>query len=300
MSTRSVVVTGCGAGIGRAIFERLLKSGWFVVGVEIDPTRAEEARVAAGECGDVLQGDVADTATLEAAADRSVEFAPLRGWVNNAGITWNNNLHDPDPQIIERVFEVDLFAVFWGCSTAIKRFLTESTGGSIVNISSIHGTAAFPDHAAYDTAKGGVNALTRYISVEYGPVGVRANAIAPGAILTASLSRFISRSANPDAEMKSLADLHPLRRIGKPEEVAAVAEFLLSDAASFVSGQVLAVDGGATARCFNYPPNPEFVNKIRSLGETKIGNSESLNSSGIPSSHARIPPACHGNKRDDQ
>jgi len=263
MSTRSVVVTGCGTGIGRAIFERLLESGWFVIGVEIDAGLAEDARIAANQKGDVVQGDVADATILEAAADRAATFAPLRGWVNNAGIAWNSNLHEPDAQVIERIFRVDLFGVFWGCSTAIKRFLAHRLGGSILNISSIHGTTGFPGFAAYDTAKGGVDALTRYIAVEYGPVGVRANAIAPGAILTPSLSRSILQASDPDSQMQRFAELHPLGRVGKPEEIAAAADFLISEAGSFVSGQVLAVDGGATARCFHYPPDAEFVSRFR-------------------------------------
>jgi NAD(P)-dependent dehydrogenase (short-subunit alcohol dehydrogenase family) len=269
MSARSAVVTGCGAGIGRAIFERLLRSGWSVVGVEIDGGLANEARKAANQDGDVIQGDVADMTTLEAAGSRAVTFAPLAGWVNNAGVAWNSNLHEPDREIIERTLRVNLFAVFWGCSIAIKQFLEQALGGSIVNISSIHSTTGFPGYAAYDTAKGGVDALTRYIAVEYGPVGVRANAIAPGAILTASLSRSILQAADPDSQMQRFAELHPLGRVGQPEEVAAATEFLLSDAASFISGQVLAVDGGATARCFHFPPNPEFVSRFKRRAERK-------------------------------
>ena len=95
---RSVVVTGCGTGIGRAIFDRLLKDGWAVVGVEFQEKLADEARQFAGNQGDVISGDVAETKNLEAAAERAVQFAPLLGWVNNAALAISGNLHEPIAQ----------------------------------------------------------------------------------------------------------------------------------------------------------------------------------------------------------
>ena len=137
---RSVVVTGCGTGIGRAIFDRLLDDGWAVVGLEMQEGLADTARVRAGAQGDVLLGDVAQTANLEAAADRAQQLAPLRGWVNNAALALSSNLHEPDVARIERVISVNLMGYFWGSSVAIRRFLAHRLGGAIVNISSIHGT----------------------------------------------------------------------------------------------------------------------------------------------------------------
>jgi NAD(P)-dependent dehydrogenase (short-subunit alcohol dehydrogenase family) len=260
---KSVVVTGCGTVIGRAIFDRLIQSGWRVVGVDVNAQLAAGARAAAGSRGDVIVGDVAVIGTLEEAADRAQALAPLRGWVNNAALAIPGNLHEPDRAGVERVFSVNLMGYFWGASVAIRRFLAQRSGGAIVNMSSIHGSHSFGGWAAYDAAKGGVDALTRYICVEYGPVGIRANAIAPGAILTPLFEKVVADSPDPAATLESFSVLHALERPGQPQEVAAVADFLLSDDASFLSGEVIAVDGGAIARCFRFPPDPEFVARYR-------------------------------------
>jgi NAD(P)-dependent dehydrogenase (short-subunit alcohol dehydrogenase family) len=149
---RSVVVTGCGTGIGRAVFNRLLLDGWAVVGIEIQEPLAADARTQAGPCGDVILGDVADIKVLEAAADRAQELAPLQGWVNNAALAISGNLHEPDVAGVTRVFGVNLMGMFWGCSVAVRRYLAQRSGGAIVNMSSIHGTHSFAGWAAYDTA----------------------------------------------------------------------------------------------------------------------------------------------------
>lgn len=260
---KSVVITGCGTGIGRAIFDRLIGSGWMVVGVDMNADLAADARAAAGGRGEVIVGDVAVTQTLETAADRAQALAPLRGWVNNAALAIPGNLHEPDRVGVERVISVNLMGYFWGASIAIRRFLAQRMGGAIVNISSIHGSHSFAGWAAYDVAKGGVDALTRYICVEYGPVGIRANAIAPGAIMTPLFEKVVADSPDPAATAESFAVLHPLERPGQPHEVAAVAAFLLSDDASFLSGEVIAVDGGAISRCFRFPPDAAFVNRFK-------------------------------------
>jgi NAD(P)-dependent dehydrogenase (short-subunit alcohol dehydrogenase family) len=262
---KSVVVTGCGTGIGRAIFDRLLADGWAVVGVEMQEALAADARAAAGARGDVITGDVADTANLEAAADRAESFALLRGWVNNAALPISTNLHEPNVEAVNRVVSVNLLGYYWGSSVAVRHFLAHRQGGAILNVSSIHGTASFPGFSAYGMAKGGIDTLTRYTAVEYGPVGIRANAVAPGTIMTPLADRVLAEAEDPAAVLRAFSEMHPMERPGTTDEVSAVAAFLLSDAASFVSGQVVAIDGGATARCFRYPQDPGFVEKYRPL-----------------------------------
>lgn len=250
---QSAVVTGCASGIGRATAELLAKRGYVVVGVDVDARAGEALNEELGRPHIVMTGDVADQRVLERAGMAAAERGPLSGWVNNAGITRETPIHSADPAEVARLFDVNLMAYFWGCATAVRTFIGQKSRGAIVNISSVHGRAGYSGHAAYDAAKGGVDALTRYMAVEYGPVGIRTNAIAPGGVDTPAAAANLAGDARREVEAK-----HPLRRIAAPSEIATVVEFLLSDSASFVTGVSLAVDGGLTARCWDFPLNPDL------------------------------------------
>jgi len=255
----SVVVTGVGSGIGRAILKQLVADKYFVVGIENSEAAAKSVASEFGNSVLIINEDLCQEGVFEKAAKEASKVAPLTSWVNNAGIALGGNLHNPNPTEVKRLFDVNLMGVYWGCSAAIKSFIENRISGSIVNISSIHGRSAFNGWAAYDAAKGGVDALTRYICVEYGPLGIRANAIAPGAIRTEILSKVIADAEDPAKTELDMAMIHPLERIGEPSEIAEVASFLLSEKASFLTGQSIAVDGGATARCYRYDSTEDIL-----------------------------------------
>jgi NAD(P)-dependent dehydrogenase (short-subunit alcohol dehydrogenase family) len=255
---KSVVVTGVGSGIGRAILKKLVAENYFVVGIESNVDSASSAAAEFKGHSLIINEDICKKEVLLKAATEAKKVAPLTSWVNNAGIALGGNLHEPNLEEVDRLFDVNLFAVYWGCSTAVRSFIADKISGSIVNISSIHGRSAFNGWAAYDAAKGGVDALTRYLCVEYGPLGIRANAIAPGAIRTEMLVKVISESTDPAKAEIDMAMIHPLERLGEPHEIAEVTAFLLSDKASFITGQSIAVDGGATARCYRYDSSEDI------------------------------------------
>lgn len=246
-SDRSAVVTGCGAGIGRAIFQRLNDDGYVVVGIERDQACAEEMNSALAGHGEVIVGDVAEPGVLERAADRAKACGLLSAWVNNAGIALRGDLLSTPREDVDRLISVNLMGYYWGCAAAVRAFIDGDTPGAIVNISSVHGRVSYPGWAAYDVAKGGVDALTRYVAIEYGARGIRANAIAPGAVHTPMNDAFIAAAADPAAEVAAMRASIPLRREAEPTEIAAVAAYLLSSESSYITGQSIAVDGGYTA-----------------------------------------------------
>lgn len=232
---------------------------WIVLGLDRRPVGTWDDTCVPMER---MQCDLTRPGAIEAAAARASAIGRLLGWVNNAAIIENTPLHLMTDDHWSNVVDVNLGAVARGCRTAIAEFVSAESGGSVVNISSIHGRGAFPGSPAYDASKGGVEALTRYSAVEYGHLTIRVNAVAPGAVATSMLRGVIEADIDPLSAERSYANLHPAGRLASPHEVAGVVAFLLSDDASFVNGAVIPVDGGAAARVYAYPSHPDVPSSL--------------------------------------
>jgi NAD(P)-dependent dehydrogenase (short-subunit alcohol dehydrogenase family) len=259
MNGQSVVVTGAGRGIGLATCERLLQADVFVVGVEVRAELEASLRATLGERGEVVVGDVTDRAILARATAVAQAHGALRGWVNNAAINEDAIFHEITEDAYERIRRVDLDAYVWGCQEALRAFLASKTPGAIVNVSSVHGRVAFSRSPIYDIAKAGIDALTRYIGVEYGPLGIRCNGVAPGAVDTPLSREGASSAEELVARRATAASQPPLRRMAEAREIASVIAFLLSDGASYVNGETVAVDGALTSACMQFPLHPALV-----------------------------------------
>jgi NAD(P)-dependent dehydrogenase (short-subunit alcohol dehydrogenase family) len=231
------------------VVERLVAAGDTVVAIEQDPAALAWAKQqpAGGRLIGVA-GDGADERITERAADAAEAAAPLAGWVNNAAVFRDASVHSATgPQVLELI-ALNLDAAVVGSMTAVRRFLAAGTPGVIVNVSSHQARQAVPGSLPYVTAKAAIEGMTRALAVEYGPRGIRVNAVAPGSVHTERYADFLA-SQEPAAAARieeQMAVLHPLGRVADAQEIAAAITYLLSQDAGFITGATLPVDGGRT------------------------------------------------------
>ncbi|CAD6512273.1 Oxidoreductase UcpA [Paraburkholderia hiiakae] len=252
LAGKVALVTGAGRGIGAAIARAFAAEGAAVVLAELDgATAVATAREIASACEGAqtlaVQTDVTQSASVRAAVEAAQHaFGPVDVLVNNAGI---NVFADPLTMTDDdwrRCFAVDLDGVWNGCR-AVLPGMVERRAGSIINIASTHAFQIIPGCFPYPVAKHGVIGLTRALGIEYAPKNVRVNAIAPGYIETQLTHDWWNAQPDPQAARKATLELPPMKRIGRPEEVAMTAVFLASDEAPFINASCITIDGGRTA-----------------------------------------------------
>lgn len=271
MDGRVAVVTGSGQGIGRAIAWGLADFGCDVVlnARRIDDLEAAAAGVEErGRRALIVDGDIRDFS--ETLARRTIDgFGRLDVWVNNVGgsddKTTRTLLDTPD-SVFRSQLELNLTSAFQGCKAAAQRM---NEGGVIVNVSSGAGTRGSPFTGPYAAAKAGMNNLTQTLALELAPA-IRVNTVAPGPVVTEAFREVL----NVEEELEELAATIPLGRLGVPNDIASAVVFLASDAASWITGQLLLVAGGRTQRSYQYRPKDESV--ADDGGQIDVGTTEAF------------------------
>lgn len=244
------LVTGGARGIGEAVVRRLHTEGAAVVSLDVD---GDKARLSAGETNapampEAIWCDIGSADQVApAVSDVLARHGRVDVLVNNAGVSAYFDAATMTENDWDRVFAVDLKGA-WLCTRAVLPGMRAQRSGAIINIASVHARMTLAGSFPYAAAKAGVVGLTHSLALDEGPHGIRVNAVCPGYTRTALVQQWLNDQPDPTATAKQVDDVHALRRIGEPDEVAAAAAFLASDDASFITGTELFVDGGLSAR----------------------------------------------------
>ena len=247
LEDKVAAITGGDQGIGRAIAERLAAEGADVaICYRSNKAGADEVAAAVQRMGRnvaTVQCDVGKVVEGQRFVDEAVRhLGHIDILVNNAGLERRADFWDVTEQDYDAVLDVNLKGPFFLTQAFVKHRIQAKAGGKVINISSVHEELPFPHFASYCASKGGIKMLTRNLSIELAPLGITINSIAPGAIETPINKKLL----NDPVKLKSLLENIPLKRLGKPEDVASVATFLASSDADYVTGTTYFVDGGLT------------------------------------------------------
>lgn len=248
---KACIVTGAGSGIGKAIAERLAEEGGRVLCVDVNGETAETTAENIRRTGGAAEGftaDVSDPEQVGAFVSRCVGlYQRVDVLVNNAGVNLPGVFHEVSNQVIDKTLDVNVKGTIYGCRAAIPHMLRQG-GGAIVNISSVNGLVSEPFLAIYSASKGAVVMLTRGVALDYAKQGIRCNAICPGWVDTPINYAHAELLGGLDKVYGAIDVFQPIGRPGEPREIAHLALFLASDEASFITGSVIAADGGMTAQ----------------------------------------------------
>ena len=248
LSGKVAIVTGGAQGIGEACARRFAREGAKVVVLDVDDGRGGSLATELG--AQYMHCDVGDKLDVDAAVARTLKIhGCIDVLVNNAGIFRAADFLDVTEEDFDEVLRVNLKGSFL-MGQAVARAMARESRGAIVNMSSVNGVLAIPTIASYNVSKGGINQLTRVMALALADKGIRVNAVAPGTIATALAEKAVLTS---DEARTKIMSRTPMRRLGLPEEIADVVAWLASDAASYVTGEIVTVDGGRMTLNYTVP-----------------------------------------------